>query len=129
MLNRASKIGVLMYIPPLTLLLCLQFENSNEIGVFAKLTNAYCLVALGGSENFYRYSNLVRPQCNAEMAVKQISTFYFGRVSTHWAIGLYVMASGCMLCSVFQAELAEHIPVIKTSIAGTRLVGRMTVGK
>lgn len=60
-----------------------QFENSNEIGVFAKLTNAYCLVALGGSENFY---------------------------------------------SVFQAELAEHIPVIKTSIAGTRLVGRMTVG-
>lgn len=32
-----------------------QFENSNEVGVFAKLTNAYCLVALGGSENFYRY--------------------------------------------------------------------------
>lgn len=33
-----------------------QFENSNDVGVFAKLTNAYCLVALGGSENFYRYS-------------------------------------------------------------------------
>lgn len=32
-----------------------QFENNNEIGVFAKLTNAYCLVAIGGSENFYRY--------------------------------------------------------------------------
>lgn len=31
----------------------LQFENSNEIGVFAKLTNKYCLVASGGSENFY----------------------------------------------------------------------------
>jgi translation initiation factor 6 len=31
-----------------------QFENNNEIGVFAKLTNAYCLVAIGGSENFYR---------------------------------------------------------------------------
>ncbi|CAH1366623.1 hypothetical protein MTP99_007933 [Tenebrio molitor] len=30
-----------------------QFENNNEIGVFAKLTNAYCLVAIGGSENFY----------------------------------------------------------------------------
>ena len=28
-------------------------ENSNEIGVFAKLTNNYCLVGLGGSENFY----------------------------------------------------------------------------
>jgi len=30
-----------------------QFENSNEVGVFAKLTNTYCLVAIGGSENFY----------------------------------------------------------------------------
>jgi len=30
-----------------------QFENNNEIGVFAKLTNSYCLVAIGGSENFY----------------------------------------------------------------------------
>lgn len=30
-----------------------QFEGNNEIGVFAKLTNAYCLVAIGGSENFY----------------------------------------------------------------------------
>ena len=31
-----------------------QFENSNDVGVFANLTNAYCLVALGASENFYR---------------------------------------------------------------------------
>ncbi|CAK8675312.1 eukaryotic translation initiation factor 6-like [Clavelina lepadiformis] len=30
-----------------------QFENNNDIGVFSKLTNAYCLVAVGGSENFY----------------------------------------------------------------------------
>jgi len=60
-----------------------QFENSNDVGVFAKLTNAYCIVALGGAENFY---------------------------------------------SVFEAELADHIPVIKTSVAGTRLVGRVTVG-
>ena len=59
------------------------FENSNEVGVFAMLTNAYCLTAIGTSENF-----------NA----------------------------------VFEAELADHIPVVKTSIAGTRLVGRMTVG-
>lgn len=33
-----------------------QFEENNEIGVFAKLTGRYCLVAIGGSENFYRYS-------------------------------------------------------------------------
>eukprot|EP00949_MAST-11_sp_MAST-11-sp1_P001952 g1952.t1 len=30
-----------------------QFENSNEVGVFSCLTNAYCLTAMGGSENFY----------------------------------------------------------------------------
>src|SRR4051794_29033494 len=30
-----------------------QFENSKDIGVFAKLTNKYCLVSTGASENFY----------------------------------------------------------------------------
>ena len=60
-----------------------QFENSNEVGVFANLTNGYALVAIGGSENFY---------------------------------------------SVFEQELADHIPVVHTSIAGCRFVGRVTVG-
>ncbi|ODQ82968.1 hypothetical protein BABINDRAFT_5852 [Babjeviella inositovora NRRL Y-12698] len=60
-----------------------QFENSNEVGVFSLLTNAYCIVAVGGSENFY---------------------------------------------SVFEAELGDVIPIIHTTIAGTRIVGRMCVG-
>jgi translation initiation factor 6 len=30
-----------------------QYENSNEVGVFAKLTNAYCIVSTGASQNFY----------------------------------------------------------------------------
>lgn len=30
------------------------FENSSEVGVFARLTNAYCLVPAGASEGFYR---------------------------------------------------------------------------
>jgi len=30
-----------------------QFENSHEIGVFAKLTNRYCLVGTGAAANFY----------------------------------------------------------------------------
>jgi len=60
-----------------------QFENNNEVGVFAKLTNSYCLVAIGGSENFY---------------------------------------------SIFEGELAETIPVIHTSIAGCRIIGRLAVG-
>jgi len=29
------------------------FENSNEVGAFAKLTNKYCLVGVGANENFY----------------------------------------------------------------------------
>jgi len=59
-----------------------QFENSSEIGVFSKLTNAYCLLAFGGNDHF----------------------------------------------KVMEAELADHIPVVYASVAGTRLVGRMTVG-
>ncbi|KAN0113579.1 hypothetical protein V8E52_007505 [Russula decolorans] len=31
----------------------IQFENSNDIGVFSKLTNSYCLAAIQGSTNFY----------------------------------------------------------------------------
>ncbi|KAI3639321.1 hypothetical protein MIR68_001128 [Amoeboaphelidium protococcarum] len=60
-----------------------QFENKNDIGVFSRLTNAYCLVAIGGSENFY---------------------------------------------SVFESELGQVIPVVHTSIAGTRIIGRLTAG-
>jgi translation initiation factor 6 len=60
-----------------------QYENSNEVGVFARLTNSYCLVATGASQNFY---------------------------------------------SVFESELGEDIPIIRTSIAGIRVVGRMCVG-
>lgn len=60
-----------------------QFEGNNEVGVFSKLTNAYCLVAIGGSENFY---------------------------------------------SVFEGELSETIPVVHTSLAGCRIIGRMCVG-
>ncbi len=59
------------------------FENNNEVGVFSKLTNSYCLVAIGGSENFY---------------------------------------------STFETELDEVVPVVHTSIAGCRILGRLTVG-
>jgi translation initiation factor 6 len=59
-----------------------QFEKNSDIGVFGKLTNAYCLCALGGSE-FYK---------------------------------------------VFENELADHIPVIYCTMAGTRIVGRLSAG-
>ncbi|VVT54395.1 uncharacterized protein SAPINGB_P004054 [Magnusiomyces paraingens] len=60
-----------------------QFENSNEVGVFSKLTNSYSLVAIGGSQNFY---------------------------------------------SVFESQLQDVIPIVNTTIAGTRIIGRMTAG-
>lgn len=34
-----------------------------------------------------------------------------------------------MTCSMFEAELADVIPVVKTSIAGTRIIGRLCAGK
>eukprot|EP01018_Ginkgo_biloba_P029567 Gb_20744 [translate_table: standard] len=61
----------------------IQFENCSEVGVFSKLTNAYCLVPIAGSENFH---------------------------------------------SIFESELADVIPVVKTSIAGSRVIGRVCVG-
>jgi translation initiation factor 6 len=51
--------------------------------VFSKLTSSYCLVSIGGSENFY---------------------------------------------SVFEADLQKYMPVIKCSIGGTRIIGRVTCG-
>merc|ERR1719446_471803 len=60
-----------------------QYESSSDVGVFATLTNSYCLTAMGPSQNFF---------------------------------------------SVFEAELAQHVPVVQCSIAGTRIVGRLCVG-
>ena len=80
--------------------------------MFANLTNAYCLTAIGGSENFYRF-------------VSQPVPLIF-----NLPVALCVCRASTFLAfdSVFQNELASDIPVVKTSIAGTRLVGRMTVG-
>jgi translation initiation factor 6 len=80
-----------------------QFENNNEIGVFSKLTNAYCLVGIGGSENFYRF-------------VFALSSLKFRILSS-------------IRFSTFEVELGETIPVVHASIAGCRIVGRLTVGE
>ena len=33
-----------------------------------------------------------------------------------------------LICSVFESELADIIPVVHTSIGGTRIIGRLTAG-
>lgn len=32
-----------------------QYEGNNSIGVFTRLTNTYCLVPVGSTENYYRW--------------------------------------------------------------------------
>jgi len=58
-----------------------RFESSPEIGVFAKLTNSYCILP---------------------------SSFDYHKVFTN--------------------ELADHIPVVHSSIASVRVIGRLCVG-
>jgi len=59
------------------------YESSNDVAVFSRLTNSYCLIGIGASANFY---------------------------------------------SVIEAELADVIPVVFCSVAGVRIIGRLTIG-
>mmetsp|Transcript_60976 Transcript_60976/g.145304 ORF Transcript_60976/g.145304 Transcript_60976/m.145304 type:complete len:241 (+) Transcript_60976:65-787(+) len=66
------------------------FESSNEVGVFARLTNSYCLVALGGSENFY---SVFEAELNKHIPVVHAtigSTRIVGRVTVGNRHGLLV---------------------------------------
>ena len=56
----------------------LQFENNNEIGCFAKLTNKYCIVSSGGSENFYSvFENLTSCSIGVEQNTPGFTTSDF----------------------------------------------------
>lgn len=49
------------------------FEKNNEIGCFAKLTNTYCLVAIGGSENFYRLVTIIaKPNAETNSVISEV---------------------------------------------------------
>lgn len=68
------------------------FENSTEVGVFARLTNKYCLVASGGSENFY---SVFEEELGAHMPVVHASigaTKLVGRMTAGNSKGLLVPA-------------------------------------
>ncbi|KAK7006138.1 eukaryotic translation initiation factor 6 [Favolaschia claudopus] len=80
-LKKTTRIAPLSPLPPMATRI--QFENHSDIGVFSKLTNAYCLAAIQGSTNFY---------------------------------------------SAFESELGDVIPIVHTSIGGTRIIGRLTAG-
>lgn len=66
------------------------FENSCEVGVFAKVTNKYALVASGGSENFF---SLFEQELGAHMPVVHASighTAIVGRLTAGNSKGLLV---------------------------------------
>lgn len=68
------------------------FENSCEVGVFCRLTNTYCLVASGGSENFY---SVFEEELGAHMPVVHASiatTKLVGRMTAGNSKGLLVPA-------------------------------------
>lgn len=73
------------------------YEGSNDVGVFCRLTNSYCLVGVGATQNFYRFV-------------------------------LTIILCNIIHCSFVESELADTIPVVHTSITGTRIIGRLTVG-
>ncbi len=50
----------------------------------------------------------------------------FATMTNSYAITAYGASHN--FYSTFEAELADHIPVVQTSVAGTRIVGRLTVG-
>lgn len=56
------------------------FEKNNEVGCFAKLTNTYCLVAIGGSENFYRWAGHLSGSWNVTVGVDRQT----------WSVGEFV---------------------------------------
>lgn len=110
------------------------FEKNNEIGCFAKLTNTYCLVAIGGSENFYRWvrrrkmivcTHLMYNMrtCHTLHCLTQVSK----QDNMHLMWFLFFIF--VFIFSVFEGELSETIPVVHASIAGCRIIGRMCVGR
>ncbi|KAK5005976.1 Eukaryotic translation initiation factor 6, partial [Cryomyces antarcticus] len=91
-----------------------QFENSNDVGVFSTLTNSYAIVAVGASENFYRYRSPPMPTTTFRTAASEWDTFR--RIAKAQEHGLMLFH-----CSIFEAELQDVIPICHATIAGTRI--------
>ena len=109
----------------------IKFENSCEVGVFARLTNAYCLVPPGASEGFYR--SVAVGRCPPAPLTGQASLLSFSfvcllRLPANRACSVSPSDPG-VACSVLEAELAGGVPVVRSSVAGTRIVGRLCVGE
>ena len=93
----------------------ISFESSSEIGVFAKLTNKYCLVASGGSENFY---SIFEEELSAVMPVVHAS---IGQTKT---IGSLISAnSKGLLVPAITTDM--ELQVIRNSLPDTVRIQRV----
>ena len=100
------------------------FENSNEIGVFAALTNAYCLT--GAFFTVLVASLSVRVYHGRESFTVDYPPL---RAHAHCFIPQSTgVGNSENFYSIFEAELAAHIPVIHATVGGNRFVGRTTAG-
>lgn len=88
------------------------FENSNDIGCFAKLTNSYCLVSTGGSENFY---SVFEQELGVHIPVIHASianTKLVGRMSAGNKKGLLVpMVTTDMELQVIRNSLPDSVKI------------------
>ena len=88
------------------------FENSNELGCFALLTNSYCLVSVGGSENFY---SVFEQELGVHMPVVHASiaeTKLVGRMTAGNKNGLVVpMCTTDMELQVIRNSLPESVKI------------------
>lgn len=85
----------------------LQYENSSEIGAFAKLTNSYCLVPSGGSDSFH---SMIQADLGNHIKVVQASVGgirVIGRLTAGNKRGLLLPNS---TSDIEFKELAESLP-------------------
>ncbi|CAL4102877.1 unnamed protein product, partial [Meganyctiphanes norvegica] len=84
-----------------------QFEGSNEVGVFSVLTNAYCLVGIGGSANFYSVYELAHFYKHPTNHTNILDYRFVGRSTGGNRHGLLVPNS---TTDTELQDLRDHIP-------------------
>lgn len=65
------------------------------------------------------------PKAFTGLSCLSVSVLFNGMKQKETVIFLFLLG----ICSVFESELADVIPVVKTSIGGTRIIGRLCAGE
>ena len=99
-----------------------RFESSDDVGVFSKLTNRYCLVGIGASNNFYSvFEQELQEHVPGLLQHKKCAPGYL-LVCTNKRVLRAVVCPFCLFITTL------NLAVIYTSVAGCRIIGRLCVG-